>query len=379
MKRLQQHLQEWVREGFILSSQAESIAAYEDNRPAGSWMRTSFMALGATVIGLGIISLVAANWYLISSQIKLGGDLLLLLALASGVLWTGERQTVWLREIFLILFLLACMASIGLIGQIYHASGHLPEAMLFWCLATLSAVLLSKESYLPFLWTTLFLGSLLFYSWERMLFYPHHSDFWRWLGLILLLPSFCAIFSHLLTRLRGPLSLIVALKGWTLISAGMGVFTIDLILSSSEQPTDSGWLVFLPGFIFGGILWLGIWMDKGIRALRKKLLLISWALYMISFPLGSMFLTSEYAGAGFTIAIMGSFAGAVGLAGQRSIFTYLILLMGLRFLGVYVTAVGGLALTGVGLIFSGLLILGIIYLWGKNRQKIVAWVEGLES
>ena len=40
---------------------------------------------------------------------------------------------------------------------------------------------------------------------------------------------------------------------------------------------------------------------------------------------------------------------------------------------------GGLAATGIGLIISGSLIIGLAWLWYKQRDKLRAWTEELEA
>ena len=55
------------------------------------------------------------------------------------------------------------------------------------------------------------------------------------------------------------------------------------------------------------------------------------------------------------------------------------LLVGIRFLVVYFEAIGGLALSGLGLVISGGIILGGVALWNNNRQRFQKWIVGLEQ
>ncbi len=59
-------------------------------------------------------------------------------------------------EVFLISLMIICLASIGLISQIYHTGGKFYEALLFWSLITAGIAAASKKFFAPFLWATLF-------------------------------------------------------------------------------------------------------------------------------------------------------------------------------------------------------------------------------
>ncbi|MCB1168444.1 MAG: DUF2157 domain-containing protein, partial [Leptospiraceae bacterium] len=60
--KIAEKLQIWVEEGLIQSGQAESILAFENKKHTRPYAMYSFIILGVTVISIGIISLIAANW-----------------------------------------------------------------------------------------------------------------------------------------------------------------------------------------------------------------------------------------------------------------------------------------------------------------------------
>ena len=63
---------------------------------------------------------------------------------------------------------------------------------------------------------------------------------------------------------------------------------------------------------------------------------------------------------------------------QRT-FNWVTFLIGLRFVVLYFQAVGGLAATGVGLILSGLLIIGVAWAWHSWRERLRQWTKGANA
>ena len=79
-------LQQWVQAGLMTIEQQTTLLDFEAKQPQrASWWLYSFMILGAVIIGLGIISLIAANWSEIPDSVKLGSDFALLTLLAGGI------------------------------------------------------------------------------------------------------------------------------------------------------------------------------------------------------------------------------------------------------------------------------------------------------
>ncbi len=95
MSRLEKRLHDWVSNNIISREQAEGIRQYEANAPGSSWVLYSFLILGATIISIGFISLIAANWDDIPDAVKLGLDFLLLIGLAIGIHHTWEKKNLF--------------------------------------------------------------------------------------------------------------------------------------------------------------------------------------------------------------------------------------------------------------------------------------------
>lgn len=92
MSKLEKGLKEWVTLGFINQEQANKIHNHELKKPEVSWVLLGLLILGAVIVGLGIISLIAANWYMMPDALKLGLNFLLLVVLAFLTLRSWENK-----------------------------------------------------------------------------------------------------------------------------------------------------------------------------------------------------------------------------------------------------------------------------------------------
>lgn len=134
-------LDRWKREQIITEEQADRIRAlYPEEVRKHSWGLILFSGLGATVIGLGVILLLAYNW----QDIPKFGKLTLIFGSIAAAHGTG----LWLRwkpgaqpEIGAALSLLGTMlfgAGIWLVAQVYHINEHFPNGFLLWGLGALA-------------------------------------------------------------------------------------------------------------------------------------------------------------------------------------------------------------------------------------------------
>ena len=64
-------LERWSDAGIISQAQIEQIHAFERERPSATWFIYTLVGLGTTVVLIGVISIIAANWEAISPGAKL--------------------------------------------------------------------------------------------------------------------------------------------------------------------------------------------------------------------------------------------------------------------------------------------------------------------
>ena len=133
-------IERWTNDKIISEDQAAQIRAlYPASAPGRSWGLILFTGLGAVVIGLGVILLLAYNW----AEIPKFGKL----ALVFGSVVAAHSVGLWLRwkrspnqELGEALSLLGTMlygAGIWLVAQVYHIDEHFPNGFLFWGLGAL--------------------------------------------------------------------------------------------------------------------------------------------------------------------------------------------------------------------------------------------------
>ena len=93
MKKLKKYLSQWVDKGLITSEQEQKILEYEETKDKDNkskWVLYGFLILGVTVVGIGIISLIAANWDKIPGIVKLMNMLIILCGVAFVILKKGK-------------------------------------------------------------------------------------------------------------------------------------------------------------------------------------------------------------------------------------------------------------------------------------------------
>ena len=61
MAKIEKLLVEWNIKKLISDEQVKLIQNYESSKQESSWILTSLLILGAVIIGIGIVSVIAAN------------------------------------------------------------------------------------------------------------------------------------------------------------------------------------------------------------------------------------------------------------------------------------------------------------------------------
>ena len=141
LERLRTEVEIWKSEGLLRPEQAELLLARYGLVPgetARSLQRSRlvsvFAALGAILIGVGIILLIGANWECIPKL----GRLAILIVATFGIYHMGYRMTQGDRypKVGMALLLLGSLlwgGSIFLIGQMYHGGGEHGEITAVGC------------------------------------------------------------------------------------------------------------------------------------------------------------------------------------------------------------------------------------------------------
>ncbi len=143
--QLRQEAEAWRTEGLINDSQHEQLSQRYQFNTLDTSSRNQFIVvligLGSILIGLGVITFVAANWQDLSKNAKV----LLLLSLFVSVNTTGfyiwrksNDSSQRLGSGLLILGALILGANMALMGQIYQVNNPFYELMLAWGIGVLA-------------------------------------------------------------------------------------------------------------------------------------------------------------------------------------------------------------------------------------------------
>ncbi|MBW7907814.1 MAG: DUF2157 domain-containing protein [Kiritimatiellae bacterium] len=147
---IQGEIDAWEREGLINLDMAAQLRARYSR--GGSASRSAFLiglaALGALLLGGGIILLLAYNWADLSRPIRVAFALFPLLAAQALALFgvVRERHGAGWREGIGLFWTLSIGAAVAMVSQIYHISGSYDSFLLTWVLLALPVVYLLRSS-----------------------------------------------------------------------------------------------------------------------------------------------------------------------------------------------------------------------------------------
>lgn len=196
--QLRHELEVWRAEGIIDDFQSEQLSKRYQFNTLDTVSRNRFimilLGLGSILIGLGVITFVAANWQELprSTKVTLLLSLFIIVNIAGFYLWRQHNEVQQrLGHGLLILGALILGANMGLMGQIFHINRPFYELLLAWGIGVLAmayslrltslgilSILLVWSGYwgfwqnlVPQRWSSLFLGeefSWLFFLGEHM-------------------------------------------------------------------------------------------------------------------------------------------------------------------------------------------------------------------
>ncbi|NES20732.1 MAG: DUF2157 domain-containing protein [Symploca sp. SIO3E6] len=166
IRQLRQEAEQWQSEGLITTSVYEQLAQRYQFSNIETAARNRFVmiliGLGSLLLGLAIITLIAANWQTWSRELK--GTLLLGLFVgvntAGFYLWR-HPTTGWQRRLGQGLLLLGALilgANMAVMSQLFHQSGLLYQLFLFWGLGVLAMAYSLRFTWLGIL-AILLIGS----------------------------------------------------------------------------------------------------------------------------------------------------------------------------------------------------------------------------
>lgn len=216
-------LQELIDAGIISQETADQITQFYRNKKSKEPNRliAVFGIVGAILVGMGIILIVAHNWDNFNRFTK---SFLAFLPLIAGQIFATyamikkKDEKVWIESAAAFLFF-STGACISMISQIYHISGELPDFILTWMLLALPQIYILNSSVTSLLYLTGIsyyvteIGYSRFYSYDSLVY---------WILLAAMMPHYISLlkkkaesnYAVLHSRLI-PLSIIIGLGSCT--------------------------------------------------------------------------------------------------------------------------------------------------------------------
>lgn len=194
---LKQKTKNWVAQNIITPEQAQNILDLEKQHNSHIFAKIS-LALAASLIGLGISLLVAANWEKLGEIAKLLGNFTLFSAFIASAYYAIVHRKTGLREVMLILCAIMVGVSIGLIAQVFHLQGGWASFALSWALLSLPFVLFSRNLALNSAWWLLFASS---WTWNGKLWaylINNIDEHWWFNVLLIIVCGILATISYLI-------------------------------------------------------------------------------------------------------------------------------------------------------------------------------------
>ncbi|EMI72291.1 DUF2157 domain-containing protein [Leptospira noguchii] len=397
--RLEQKLKRWVDKGLIGSEQSEAILNFEENRKS-PYLYYSFLILGAVVIGIGVIAIIAANWEEIHDFVKLGFGLAVLALVAGLGFWKRENSN--LLTVFIILYSILILGMIGLISQVYNLEGEYYQAAMLWCILSCLFLIATDSKTFLHLWILGFQIFIIGWIQEYTLDHPKHfgqnQSYWIqyfYYSLMIFTGVWLVSEKFVLESRKNTLFF------WAVIFWIVGTWSMSFFSNLTNSYNGSGiedgigyqfaWLIMICRLLILIPIFYLLVSNPEIDSNQKKSLGIGLVLFfLLCFPHPFRYIHSAEPTIGthiwnYSIQLFPSFlfllfwlAIASAFRNHKRIFDLSLAIIGIRFLFFYFDLFGSLTYTGFGLIISGLLIIIFTIGYLKYRSKIRILLGGGE-
>lgn len=236
-------LPELLKSGVVTQETADRIQEYYRNRKSPSTNRlfVIFGILGAILVGLGIILIIAHNWDELSIATKTFFAFLPLLVgqgLCGYALIKQPNSVAWRESAASFLFF-AVGASISLVSQIYNIPGDMGSFMLTWMLLSLPLVYLLKSSIASLLYIV---GITYYATVVASVTYPSSEAYWYWPLLLGVLPHYYFLYQ------TKPESNFMIFHNW--------LVPLSVIISLGTVAENTEHLMFVAYFSLFGLLYV---------------------------------------------------------------------------------------------------------------------------
>lgn len=372
----------WHDVGLIDAATRDRLLAYEAShaRPLALW---AVFGIGALAIGLGLVSVIAANWEDIPGLVRLGVHLALIIAALAALFLREDRiaaTSPWAVEALLFVTAALGLTFFGHLGQVYQTSSPLWKPLAVWLALFAPLLLLLGRSWPAALAV---LGGAVWCAWEyvsaRTGYNAGHEQamgLLLWLAFVTALPvAFAPVAAWLRARSTRPdfwrrleqLALAYAVAGasFATVVASIGEFGNGGLTREWASMAISGAVAVAAG--------LGVVVARpGTSGRMAGAIIIGAGLVPpLAFPADSHALPA----AALFMALWVGIAAAALAAGWRGVFQLSVAVIALRLIILSFELASDLLLSGFGLILSGFLILGVAWVAVRVSKRFAPTSE----
>ncbi|MGB4848544.1 MAG: DUF2157 domain-containing protein [Saprospiraceae bacterium] len=195
--KVRKEITELLNAGVINSETADRINQYYDSKtePSSNKLIIVFGILGAILVSLGIILILAHNWDTLSKSLKTVIAFIPLIAgqaICGYTLLKKEESVTW-REAGSAFLFFSVGACIGLLSQIYNVSGNLASYLFTWMLLCVPIIYVMRSSMA----SLLYIAGITWYACEIGYWgNSTHESYVYWGMLLLVLPYYYMLFRN---------------------------------------------------------------------------------------------------------------------------------------------------------------------------------------
>ena len=356
-------MNKWLDAGLIDSETAQRIRQYEAerSRPVGLW---SLIGLGALAIGLGIISVVAANWDDIPGMVRLTIHGLLMAAVAAAIFWLQPRKGflgLYVKDVLLFVMAVLGATFFGHLGQVYQTSSPLWQPLAMWLLLFSPLMLLAGRGWLiSALWIAGLLGTgIAHMSWYAQQTSEPPS---LYIAAITSLPVLALLLAIFVKDMSARQAFWKQVGQFALASFVTGV-SVKLI---ADGLSKGGFYGSEGQALPIAALQLGLWsaaalliylLRRGTSGISTAAILVAAA--AVSFGSSILESTEPLANALLFMAFWAAIGWSAIYAGWRIIFQLVVAIIALRLIILSFELASDLLSSGMGLILAGVITIAI--------------------
>lgn len=198
MANFTRELDELVANKVITPEVADNIRVYYDKpAPESNRLVIAFGVIGALLVGMGIVLIIAHNWDDLSTAAKLFVGLapLAICQVLGGVLVFKQSTSKAWTESVAVMLVFAVATSISIVSQVYNISGNFSKFLLVWCALSLPIVYVLRSWMASLLY---WIGITWYVTEARgFLFSSHNYDNYYWFLALAGLPFYINLIRKL--------------------------------------------------------------------------------------------------------------------------------------------------------------------------------------